>query len=789
MSLQRHVPGRSGSGHLGSSELGSLLLENRHNNKPLTADDLRAELQVFAEGPLTIALHTVATDIQTKVREDLAQELAVLQQQMTSVGVTKMPSTDRSEREQARLDRRSRRLSIPPAYLQRSESTPGGQAVGPANSDDHFETETVATAQREPASPKSVTFDKQNSMRRKSFALSVKTFDAETWEDKQPNSAKKSPHRSRPSWRRPSSVTASSPRNQRLGSHDFEAVHLAEHDRTYQPLMALSTVVSEGGQDLVSVPPMTPHTPARKKPLLAREVYYCCQTSNCCWGDDQKDSVPLGMETASDPSEFELPVPVSCRERMRTLVESATFEYFTGVLVVLNALALGLEVDCAVSTCHPHLTPAMFNAIDGAFCLIFVFEIMLRLFAFGRSYFSRRDWQWNVFDLSMVLVQIMDQARYWFNMDQWVGTNYVILRTLRLIRLVRVARIYRVIRLFQELHVIVSSMASAAGSLVWSLLLQVVTVYVWGLFVLQIVSASEDYMHDEHLQYWFGSLGRSMLTMFECVLSGVSWDSIVSPLMREVSPIMGVLFVLYIAVSLFAMMNLVTGLFVAEVTNKVREDKDETLAQSIRELFKHLGKDDEDDQDGGGGVVTREEFLQNLRSEAMQTYLKSLDVHPSEASLLFDVLDVDGDLLLKRDEMLNAFLRLRGPAKALDIAILRRELADIIQQAFGNDVDDMTMQGQSSLGQTSHSIRQSWHSSLATPLLPQPMDHRMISPAVPPSEGTSRAVSTLSEVGRMSSDAMSAPGARPVTPSVLPSVYPRTDLVNFSSHRETREEG
>mmetsp|Transcript_38604 Transcript_38604/g.70215 ORF Transcript_38604/g.70215 Transcript_38604/m.70215 type:complete len:748 (+) Transcript_38604:100-2343(+) len=722
MSLQRHVPGRSGSGHLisGSTELGHLLQEKHEKHekreKHLSAEDLQRELSVFADGDLAKALKLVVTDLRSQMKSDLREamqeEMEQLRQQLATTVTTLTSERERTEVFQVRDHRRSRRISsagMPPA-LQRTDSP--GEGERKASDDLRFETETAYT-HREPLSPKSVNFEKQNSMhRRKSFALSIKGYDADAWEERSSNHSKKE---------------AQSPTPRHRMRHRQASVPGTPQDRSYHPLMALSTVISEPGQ----AEQATPHAPPDRPPRTAREV--CCH----CFGMSQRE--PMAIETASELAQREtfdwdegmegilLEEPPNCHERVHTLVESASFEYFTGVLVVLNALALGLEVDCAVNSCNPHFTPALFNAVDGVFCSFFVCEISLRLYAYGKSYFSRRDWQWNVFDFFMVFVQLMDQARYWLQADAWVGTNYILGRTLRLIRLVRVARIYRVIRLFKELHVIVSSMASAAGSLVWSLLLQVVTVYVWGLVFLQIVSASDDYLHDEHLQYWFGSLGRSMLTMFECVLSGVSWDSIVSPLMRDVSPIMGVIFVMYIAVSLFAMMNLVTGLFVAEVTNKVREDKDESLAESIRELFRHLGKDDDDSPDN---VVTREEFLSNLQSEAMQTYLKSLDVHPSEASLLFDVLDVDGDLLLKRDEMLNAFLRLRGPAKALDIAILRRELADIIQGFSREDGDDLgsngnPMQGMASFAELSAPIRASWQSPYATPLLLPPADSRM----------------------------------------------------------------
>merc|ERR1719503_336698 len=112
-------------------------------------------------------------------------------------------------------------------------------------------------------------------------------------------------------------------------------------------------------------------------------------------------------------------------------------------------------------------------------------------------------------------------------------------------------------------------------------------IYVFSVLFLQVVADSGNFSEHPSLQYWFGGLGRTILTMFECIVGGVSWDEVVGPLIADVSPLMGVLFCAYITMSLFAMMNLVTGVFVENVTKTVREDKDSTMALRICNLFLH----------------------------------------------------------------------------------------------------------------------------------------------------------------------------------------------------------
>jgi len=131
----------------------------------------------------------------------------------------------------------------------------------------------------------------------------------------------------------------------------------------------------------------------------------------------------------------------------------------------------------------------------------------------------------------------------------------------------------------------------------------------------------------------------------------------------NVSPLLGILFCCYITVSFFAMMNLVTGVFVESVTKTVREDKDSNMAFRISELFLH-GDD--------AAEITWAEFSEKMNSNAMQDYFRAIDVNPAEARSLFDLLDVDGSGSVDADEIVNGCLRLRGPAKSLDISLLLR---------------------------------------------------------------------------------------------------------------------
>merc|ERR1719503_323985 len=98
-------------------------------------------------------------------------------------------------------------------------------------------------------------------------------------------------------------------------------------------------------------------------------------------------------------------------------------------------------------------------------------------------------------------------------------------------------------------------------------------------------------------------------------------------------------------------MNVVTGVFVESVVENARKEKDLILINNVRELFQS-----------------------QLDKPQMQEAFKAINVDCSEARGLFRLLDLDGSGGVNAEEFLSGCLRLRGPAKALDMALLIREV-------------------------------------------------------------------------------------------------------------------
>merc|ERR1712070_1305692 len=69
------------------------------------------------------------------------------------------------------------------------------------------------------------------------------------------------------------------------------------------------------------------------------------------------------------------------------------------------------------------------------------------------------------------------------------------------------------------------------------------------------------------------------------------------------------------------------------------------------------------------GVITREEFEGKCSDAGMLQYFKEMNIHVTEALSLYSLIDIDGDGCVTPLEFVSGFLRLRGPATAMDLAV------------------------------------------------------------------------------------------------------------------------
>ncbi|MCK6410756.1 MAG: ion transporter, partial [Thauera sp.] len=80
---------------------------------------------------------------------------------------------------------------------------------------------------------------------------------------------------------------------------------------------------------------------------------------------------------------------------LQRLVESAAFQRFIVVVIVINAITLGLETSATAMA----QAGGLLLALDRAALVVFVVELALKLFVYRLRFFRSG---WNVFDFTIV---------------------------------------------------------------------------------------------------------------------------------------------------------------------------------------------------------------------------------------------------------------------------------------------------------------------------------------------------------------------------------------------------
>ena len=236
---------------------------------------------------------------------------------------------------------------------------------------------------------------------------------------------------------------------------------------------------------------------------------------------------------------------------LRALLASRRTEQAITVLIVLNAIILGLETsDTVMASWGGWLLWA-----DRILLTVFVIEIAARLVAHRLAFF--RD-PWSLFDFVVVGVALVPATG-----------AFSVLRALR------VLRVLRLITVAPSLKRVVSALISALpgmGAIVMLL----------GL-VFYVSSVMATMLFGEQFPQWFGSLGASAYSLFQ-IMTLESWSmGIVRPVM-EVYPWAWAFFVPFILATAFTMLNL----FIGVVVNAMQEEHDELLKAEHEEVETQL---------------------------------------------------------------------------------------------------------------------------------------------------------------------------------------------------------
>jgi len=236
------------------------------------------------------------------------------------------------------------------------------------------------------------------------------------------------------------------------------------------------------------------------------------------------------------------------RDRVGAIVDSPTVQNTILGLIVFNAITLGLETSESLHGKYG----AVLSVIDRVILGVFVVEVGARLFHRGFRFFKSG---WNIFDFVIVGIALFPASG-----------------PLSVLRALRILRAFRLMAMVPQMRTVVQALITAIPGMLSIVALISLIFYVSAVLATNLFGAD--------FGEWFGTIGRSMYTLFQ-IMTLESWSmGIVRPVM-EIYPYAWVFFVPFILITSFAVINLFIGVIVDSLQTQHREMTAEVLEEAV----------------------------------------------------------------------------------------------------------------------------------------------------------------------------------------------------------------
>jgi len=250
------------------------------------------------------------------------------------------------------------------------------------------------------------------------------------------------------------------------------------------------------------------------------------------------------------------------KNRIEDFMEHPWVQHFLVLLILLNAVILGLETDNDIMD----NIGSQLILVDHAILGIFIAEIVVLITARGIGYFKD---PWCVFDFIVIAIALIPASG-----------------SLSVLRALRVLRVLRLINKVESMRKVVGGLLSALPGLgsvfgLISIIFYVAAVIATNLF------------HQDFPQ-WFGGLGSSAFTLFQ-IMTLEGWSQELARPIMEVFPYAWIFFVLFILIATFVVFNLFIAVIVDSITADKEQDRKDhaqfnAIEQELRTVHRELSE-------------------------------------------------------------------------------------------------------------------------------------------------------------------------------------------------------
>ncbi|CAE8665973.1 unnamed protein product [Polarella glacialis] len=237
-------------------------------------------------------------------------------------------------------------------------------------------------------------------------------------------------------------------------------------------------------------------------------------------------------------------------------------------------------------------------------------------------------------------------------------------------------------KFFRELRMMIFSIMNSMKSLLWVMLILGLMYYIFGI---SFSAAATEYLvttemwndpENSALVHHFGTLDRAFVSLFMSMSGGNDW-AVYYDALAPCSTMYQLLFLIFISFAVFAVVNIVTGVFVDGAIQASSGDKalmvqeemelKKARSDSLREVFEELDTDN-------SGSCNITELEERLGDERVTAYFNAIKLDVSDAKTLFCLLDHDQSGDVSIDEFVSGCYKLQGEARSLDTKLMQYEV-------------------------------------------------------------------------------------------------------------------
>eukprot|EP00435_Cladocopium_sp_Y103_P027243 s1005_g6.t1 len=360
----------------------------------------------------------------------------------------------------------------------------------------------------------------------------------------------------------------------------------------------------------------------------------------------------------------------------KPFVDTPLFNMCLGVVIALNSVTIGLETDSvahAVATQEEH-DDRLWYIVELIFCIIFLFELLLRLYFHRLRYFTNPVTRaWNIADFIIVSVSVVDTL---ILIPFGVGGTARVVAMLRFVRMMRLARLLRLLKLFKdwELWLMVSGLLQSLKTLGWICLVALLFCYACAIICTTVIGHNDE-LYDPYF---------------------AKNESVVRHVVAN-QPAMLIFFLIFVCISSLGLMSIMIGVVVENTLATANKDQNKLKARRERDrkqVFGQLQEIFEMADVDGSGTLKLEEVESAIQKPEIYNKLKMIDFPVDDPGQIFALLDYDESGELTTEEFITGCIRMKGPAKSKDLLVaqvgvdsMRKQYA-LFEQDYGKNMEE-----------------------------------------------------------------------------------------------------